>query len=62
MAVLPHEHHRCAGEVIRQLRRWVAAVLCLVEVCSAALSVLEKCSRKIFEVILQESLKIRQVK
>jgi hypothetical protein len=28
---------------------WVAVVLCLVEVCSAALSVLENCSRKIFE-------------
>ncbi len=24
VAVLPHEHRRCTGEVIRQLRRWSA--------------------------------------
>jgi hypothetical protein len=47
-AVPPHEHRWCAGEVIGQLRRRAEAV-CLVEVCSAALSVLENCSRKIFE-------------
>jgi hypothetical protein len=51
VAVPPHEHRRCAGEVIGQLRgRWRAvAVMCLVAVCSAALSVLENCSRKSFE-------------
>jgi hypothetical protein len=49
VAVRPHEHRRCAGKVIRQLRRRPAAVLCLVEECSAALSVLENCSRKFFE-------------
>ncbi len=49
MSVPPHEHHRCAGKVIGQLRRRSAAVLCLVAVCLAALSVLENCSRKILE-------------
>ncbi len=49
VAVPPHEHRQCAGEVIKKLRRRAATVLCLVEVCSAALSVLENCSRKIFE-------------
>jgi hypothetical protein len=49
VAVLPHEHCRCAGEVVGQLRRqpWAAAVLCLVAECSAVLNVLENCSRKI---------------
>ncbi len=47
MAIPPHKHRQCTGEVIRQLQRRPAAVLCLVEVCLAALSVLENCSRKI---------------
>ncbi len=55
VAVTPHEHRRCVGEVVGQLRRRAAAVLCLVEVCAAALSVLENCSRKIFEVNSGES-------
>jgi hypothetical protein len=33
VSVPPHEHHRCAGEVVGQLRRRAAAVLCLVAVC-----------------------------
>jgi hypothetical protein len=41
----PHEHRRCEGEVVGKLR--AAAVLCLVAECSAALSVLENCSRKV---------------
>jgi hypothetical protein len=45
VAVPPHEHCWCAGEVIGQLRRrrWAAAaVLCLAAECSAVLNVLEK--------------------
>jgi hypothetical protein len=38
VAVPPHDHRRCAGKVVWQLRRR-----------SAALSVLENCSRKSFE-------------
>jgi hypothetical protein len=49
VAVLPHEHRRYASKVIRQLRQWAAAVLCLVKGCLAALSVLENCSRKSLE-------------
>jgi len=49
VAVPPDEHRRCAGQVIGQLRRQAAVVLCLVEGCSAALSVLENCSRKSLE-------------
>jgi hypothetical protein len=49
VSVPPHGHRRCAGKVVGQLRRRAAAVLCLVAVCSAALSVLENCSRKISE-------------
>ncbi len=55
VAVPPHEHCRRAGEVVGQLRRRAAAVLCLVAECSAALSVLENCSRKIFGGISGES-------
>jgi hypothetical protein len=47
VSVPPHEHGRCAGEIIGQLRRRAVAVLCLVAVCSAALSVLENCSKKL---------------
>ncbi len=49
MAVSLHEHGRCAGEVVGKLRRQTAAVLCLVAECSAALSVLENCPRKVLE-------------
>jgi hypothetical protein len=44
VAVPPHEHRWCAGEVIGELRRrrWAVAVLCLVAECSAVLNVLEK--------------------
>jgi hypothetical protein len=49
VAVPPHKHHRCVGEVIRQLRRRAAAVLFTVEGGSVALSVLENCSRKSLE-------------
>ncbi len=49
VSVPPHEHRRCAGEIVGQLRRRAAAVLCLVAVCSAALSDLENCSRKILK-------------
>ncbi len=34
VAVLPHEHGRCAGEVNTQLQRRSAVVLCLLLVCS----------------------------
>jgi hypothetical protein len=49
VSVPPHEHSRCAGDIVGQLRRRAAVVLCLVAVCSAALSVLENCPRKILE-------------
>jgi hypothetical protein len=49
VAVPPHKHRRCTGQVVGQLLQRAAAVLCLVEVCSAALSVLENCPRKNFE-------------
>ncbi len=41
VAFLPHEHSRCMGQVVGQLQRRAAAVLCLVEGCLPALSVLE---------------------
>jgi hypothetical protein len=49
VAVPPHKHRPCAGQFIGQLQRRPAAVLCLVEGCFAALSVLENCSRKSFK-------------
>ncbi len=49
VSVPPHEHRRCAGEVVGQLQWPLAAELCPVAVCSAALSVLENCSRKMLE-------------
>ncbi len=49
VSVLPHKHCRSGCKVIGQLRRQAAAVLCLVAVCSAALSVFENCSKKILE-------------
>jgi hypothetical protein len=55
VAVPPHELCRCAGEVVGQLWRQLAAVLCLVAECSAALSVLENCSRKVLGGISGES-------
>jgi hypothetical protein len=63
VAVPPHKHHRSPGEVVGQLRRRLAggggwrgaAVLCLVAVSSAALNVLENCSRKILGGISGES-------
>ncbi len=54
VAVPPHEHCRCVGGR-------VAAVLCLVAVCLAALNVLENCCRKILGGISGES-KIGEVK
>jgi hypothetical protein len=44
VAVSPHEHCRCAGEVVRQLRRRAAAVLCLVVVFGST-----QCLRKLFK-------------
>ena len=52
---LPYKHRRSAGEVGGQLRQRPAAVLCLMAECSAALSVLENCSRKVLGGISGES-------
>ncbi len=49
VAIPPHEYCRCVGEVIGKLRRRPVAMLCLVAECSAVLSVLENCSRKVLE-------------
>jgi hypothetical protein len=63
MAVPPYEQRRCKGVVIGQLRRRLAssAVLCLLERCSAALSVLKIAQENFLKVILG-NLKIGQVK
>ncbi len=53
----PYKHRRSAGEVRGQLWRWAPVVLCLVAECSAALSVLENCSRKVLEGSSGESKK-----
>jgi hypothetical protein len=49
VSVPPHAHRRRMGEVVGQLWRGAAVVLCLVAVCSAALIVLENCSKTILE-------------
>jgi hypothetical protein len=51
VAVSPHEHSQCTGEVIRQLQRRSTGGGGVVSSGSgsAALSVLENCSRKILE-------------